>query len=300
MENIVSKPDHRPAKNLVFIYEIIFILVSGKLGVFPHAVFPAVAVDNGLTLKQTADCSSFRCHNCRNCCDMRPSGHTNQVGHNTDHRHSSIYLCYTVNHIGHRCSIRHNGSVANVKRNRVISRTIRQQLHDTDISIRIIAVIENAVIGILFQQRLLFCAVNQHLSRYFQGVCNRVDRQGGLSADNRKFLCFYCFRHRGEVKDIAENRRLAAKQLEVGVHEFTERVLLPVVGKAELFDCLVPAGRQYRRIGFCRLTRRMDGRSPHNKWDAYLRLIRRTDRCGLFVYANAKSCHSLPHFPASF
>ena len=119
--------------------------------------------------------------------------------------------------------------------------------------------------------------------------------------DHRIVFRFRCRFHLGRVQDVAEDSRLRPEQLEVGVHELAEGVLLPVVREAQLLHRLVPAGSQNGGIGLGGLLRRLHRRRPHNKGDAHLGHVGRTDRRGLFVNTNAENCHTLfPHFPASF
>ena len=107
--------------------------------------------------------------------------------------------------------------------------------------------------------------------------------------------------HGRRLQDVAEDHGLLPKQLEVGVHELAERVLLPIIGESQFLHRFVPAGSQHGGIGFGGLRRRLHRRRPYHKGDAHLGHVGRTDRRGLFVYTNAENCHTLfPHFPARF
>lgn len=103
-----------------------------------------------------------------------------------------------------------------------------------------------------------------------------------FSASHADFIVFRfrCRFHLGRVQDVAEDSRLRPEQLEVGVHELAEGVLLPVVREAQLLHRLVPAGSQNGGIGLGGLLRRLHRRRPHNKGDAHLGHVGRTDRRG--------------------
>ena len=106
--------------------------------------------------------------------------------------------------------------------------------------------------------------------------------------------------HLRRVQDIAEDRGLLPEQLEMGVHELAEGVLLPVIGETQLLHRLVPAGRQNGGIGLGGLVGGLDRGRPYHEGNAHLCHVGRTDRRGFLVNSYAENCHSLPHFPASF
>ena len=110
-------------------------------------------------------------------------------------------------------------------------------------------------------------------------------------ADHGEVFRFHRLLHCCRVENITEDHRLTTEELKMGVHEFAERVVLPIIGESQLFYGLVPARCQNGAIGRSRFAGRMDWRGPYHKGDSDLCHIRRAYRCGLFIDVYAKSCH---------
>ena len=90
------------------------------------------------------------------------------------------------------------------------------------------------------------------------------------------------------VQYVAEHHRLAAVQLEMGVHELAQGVLLPVVGKTQLGHRLVPVGSQHRHIGLRRVAGGVGRRRTHHEGDAHVSEDRRTHGCRFFIDMNSQ------------
>ena len=118
---------------------------------------------------------------------------------------------------------------------------------------------------------------------HFDPVGHGPKGQDGLVVCNLILFGRFRFLRAVRVQDIAEDHRLAAKELEVGVHELTEGEGFPVLGVSQLFYCLGPAGTQHRSVYLGRDRRRMNRGQPHHIRDTRRGHHGCADLRGLFV-----------------
>ena len=232
---------------------------------------------------------------------MGPAGGGDKVRHQAHRRQAGVHLGHAVHHVGHRRGRGVRLVVGNVHRLRVVGAAVLQQLHDAHIGVRVVPVVEDAVILVRFKLLLRRRPLHIHGRLDLDGPGHGPDRQGSLVVRHVVVLGLHCFLHGLRVQDVAENDRLRPEKLEVGVHELAQRIALPVIGKAQLLHRLVPARHQHGDVGLCGLRRRLDRRGPHHKGDAHRCHLRRLNGRSLFknVYAEFRHCY-LPSFPASF
>ena len=254
MELIVPDLDHGPANDLIGVYEVIFALVVGQLRILGDTVCAAIRVNDGLAAEQTHDVPAHLCrHDSGHHSIVGPAGGQQRVGDFAHSRHAIIHSGDTFHDVRNLDHAWVNGCILRTQRCGIVGAAGFQKLDHTGF---IILLIVEGVVLVLRQFR--------SLAGYLDGIPDSVKGQGDFVIGHFVIpggsILFHCL----GIKDIAEDNRLLAEQLEVRVNDLADGILLPVVREAQLLHRFIPGSSDYRLIDLTRLLRHVRGSGPYH------------------------------------
>ena len=226
VEDVVAKPEHRPAQNFRLVVHVLLFLPLRSVRIVRD--LRSVNVNQGLCArKHGVDRLRLRLHNCGNSGFVGPARRKNQVAHD------SVFRENLVNQFKAGILLRVRVKPADdiffsnlrgvhfVERDRQFSRLCRNA--------PAVQHLKNQVFALVEQVEILSHGVRSDLHRVFQGFQRKQNLSVGqlvLLFRNGLFMLL-------RVQNVHENHRGHAVQLELCVDRFANRVFLPIVAVTE-------------------------------------------------------------------
>nr|DAL64945.1 MAG TPA_asm: hypothetical protein [Caudoviricetes sp.] len=283
VELVVPELEHGPAGNLVHIDEVLPALLGDGRGIAGGAGGAGVDVDQRLGLEHPVDAAGLGRHDGGHDRGLGVPGGADQVGHDAQRGHAQLNAFHPRSNSGivHRRGL--DLVVGHVDLRSGIGLAVGQRLNDKKLPVVVGAVIGVLDVGIAGAARGLDDQI---------AVVDGLDGQLGLMVGQGHIGCGHCLLHVRGIKDVAEDDRLAAEQLEVGIRKLTERIAGPVVRVAQLLHSLGPAGAESRDADSGGRRRALHGGRADDKGDSALGHDGGADAGRLLGDVYAMICHS--------
>ena len=290
MELVIAQLDHGPADDLILVHEVVLVFVPGQLGIFGDTLRAGVCIDQALAMEEAHNACRLGGHDCRNNGVVGPTGGAESIGNLSDGGHTVIHMADAFHDVRQDNLIRSDRRVVDRKFVRVIGGTGFQKFNYAGVCLIIVV---DTVVLVLRQHRFAAGDVDS--------AADCRQRQPNHVFIHVILLRSHVVLHLGRVHDVAEDHRLAAEQLKMGIDELAQGIGLPVIGKAQLRHRLVPTGAKDGGVDLAGLGCCMNRGNPCHIGKSGIRHNGDAHRCSLFQNMNAKIRHGLcPPYLFSF
>ena len=249
MELLAAELHLRPDRDLSRVDQVRRRLLRGNGIVAARAAGGAVNVADGLCAENAVDDFGLRCHDGLHRAGMRPAGRDNEVGRGADGCHAKVDGLDALDNVIIVDVGGFDLVVADEQLGRGIGCAVLDRLDD-EVAVRVVRGIVRVLDKRRFRRR-------RRLDN--ETGQNRVERQLCLLTRKGDFRARDGLLVGARIKHVAEDDGLALEQLEMRVHDFADRVGLPVVGIAQLLYRVFPVGAKHRGKergrGFCGVDR---------------------------------------------